>query len=438
MRFAIIAALMLFHVLAFATPRPPLQSWFDAGRFKEFQQAAEMLAREGDGEASYLLAHAYQYGKGVEADPHIARNLYRQAVDAGHAAAVYPYASMLMEHDPYEALIQFERAAAQGLHPDAPGKVLVTRVQLCKQQLERKACDVAGKALLADWKRSKDTASLDDAIVVHVVACTLDWHHGGKGAVPVPACAEATRLAEAGAAQGLPRATFNRGALAFQLHRFEEARTWYLRAWERGQPQAGFMLGQLYEQGSGVEENMQEALRWYGLAAARKNEEARVRLARHWSDAMRNSHDPALLRATIDALDALQPHGAKVVAEARRRLALAAHAQGQARKGASLAKLAMAPTLCLDNPFDYFGDWRIFAVTDLQEAGEFDSSLELVAKGSQPEHCIVLTRSAQNAMRAALARQRVLVLSWPGRRFVIDATPAKGKLRLALGGQIMY
>lgn len=437
MRSVVIAALLLSHAIAVAAPRLPLQSWLDHGRYKEFHRAAEALAVEGDAEASYLLARAYQLGKGVEADEQAASEWYRHAVDGGHAAAVFPYALLLMEHQPYEALRLFERAAAEGLHPDAREKVLAVRIRLCKDHRERASCETAGTALLADWKRSGDDGKLDDAIVMYVVACAIDHHFARNDAEPVPACVRATRLADNGATQGLPRATFNRGALAFQLERYEEAHRWYLQAWARGQAQSGYMLGQLYEHGLGVERNLQEALRWYEQAAGRRDDTARARLARYWMDVIDRSHDPALLRAAIQALDAIAPHGAGAAAEAKRRLNLTARAQQRVSKGRRFAKLPLAPSLCPDGPFAYFGEWRIYAVDSLEEATQDLDELELVANGPAPKRCIELTPADRTALRDALGRGRTLVLWWPSQRFLIDATAARGTLRLTLGGEIL-
>jgi TPR repeat protein len=56
------------------------------------------------------------------------------------------------------------------------------------------------------------------------------------------------------------------------------AANWFGKAAEQGLANAQLNLGSLYERGEGVEQNPQQAEKWYRLAAAQGSEEAQERL----------------------------------------------------------------------------------------------------------------------------------------------------------------
>lgn len=78
---------------------------------------ADLTARAEAGEAGaqFLLAHAYDYGRGAPKDKASALTWYRRAAEQGHVDAQNSLGSILQEDKRYaEALQWYTRAAAQG------------------------------------------------------------------------------------------------------------------------------------------------------------------------------------------------------------------------------------------------------------------------------------------------------------------------------------
>ena len=61
---------------------------------------------------------------------------------------------------------------------------------------------------------------------------------------------------------------------------YEEAAKWWRLAAEQGNVKAQYNLGCSYEDGKGVEQNHEEAIKWYRLAAEQGEEDAKEALAR--------------------------------------------------------------------------------------------------------------------------------------------------------------
>ena len=61
---------------------------------------------------------------------------------------------------------------------------------------------------------------------------------------------------------------------------YVEAAKWFKLAAEQDDPVAMDYLGEMYEKGWGVPQNIEEAIRWYRKAAHEGSEEARKNLAR--------------------------------------------------------------------------------------------------------------------------------------------------------------
>jgi len=60
---------------------------------------------------------------------------------------------------------------------------------------------------------------------------------------------------------------------------------WYRKAALQNNAMAQYNLGHMYELGNGVPMNLEEALRWYQLAARQGNENARMAARRLQKDA---------------------------------------------------------------------------------------------------------------------------------------------------------
>lgn len=74
------------------------------------------------------------------------------------------------------------------------------------------------------------------------------------------------------------QADFEAGMNAFQEQRYASAIHEWRDPAERGDPEAQFALGRMYEQGLGARENLEEAGKWFRLAAESGNTLAQVRL----------------------------------------------------------------------------------------------------------------------------------------------------------------
>ncbi len=59
---------------------------------------------------------------------------------------------------------------------------------------------------------------------------------------------------------------------------YEEAVKWYRKAAEQGNADAQFNLGVMYDNGTGVEQDTDEAIRWFRKAARKGVEDAAIRL----------------------------------------------------------------------------------------------------------------------------------------------------------------
>ncbi len=70
------------------------------------------------------------------------------------------------------------------------------------------------------------------------------------------------------AEQGDPGAQVSMGMLAELQHRYEDAARWYRGAAERGKTAAQVLLGGMYTEGRGVEQDLVEAYSWFAVAAA--------------------------------------------------------------------------------------------------------------------------------------------------------------------------
>ncbi|KAF0803270.1 putative TPR repeat protein [Alcanivorax xiamenensis] len=72
---------------------------------------------------------------------------------------------------------------------------------------------------------------------------------------------------------------YQTGQALYQQGRFASAvHEWYADA-ERGEPKAQFALGMMFERGRGVRKDMEEAHKWYRLAAENNFPDAQIRLA---------------------------------------------------------------------------------------------------------------------------------------------------------------
>ncbi len=96
--------------------------------------------------------------------------------------------------------------------------------------------------------------------------------------------AEALGWLRLAARAGLPEAQCRLGEVLLKGHSAlvsnpAEAMVWFRKAAEQGLPQAQFAMAQCYEQGQGVQENLQDAINWYQMAKAKGVSTAEAKLS---------------------------------------------------------------------------------------------------------------------------------------------------------------
>ncbi len=96
--------------------------------------------------------------------------------------------------------------------------------------------------------------------------------------------------------------------LGLQAGLIRKCSRWYRRAAEQELPNAQFNLAAMYEAGFGVDQDINEAVRWYGKAAAQHHEQAKARivlLAPHVPAAADALEEPDV--AVSDVADTAEP-----------------------------------------------------------------------------------------------------------------------------------
>jgi TPR repeat protein len=434
-RLILLVTMLCLSELAGAAESAPsqLEQLFEAGRYPEFFSKARHLAGEGDADALFLLGKAYDLGKGVEPDADQAFDFYGQAAEQNNPRAWNNLGVIIQKRDTdhRRALEYFERAQSLGLQSVALGNARGARLALCQREQDDAMCESAGDAYVHAWHTERDNRMLDAAVVAYSTLCRNTRYINSftstkYGTEPPEVCEKATALAEKGAALGLPRATFNRGALAHVKGRYEEALQWYRLAHERGLGLAGYAIGKMYEEGRGVAKSDTEALAWFMRAAELKDERAIVRVSDHWEGEIRRTFDPALIHAAIAELTKIQPEGGRS-AEGLYRLALLDTLKRNAETFPVLSKKAVSRNFCpRPRNVDFYGStqWRIIAVTRAEDASDFSDTMTRLATGTaDAKGCIALTPAARVKIRDALARGQTPLLNWPGQRHLLTLEP---------------
>lgn len=90
---------------------------------------------------------------------------------------------------------------------------------------------------------------------------------------------EAIPLFEKAANSGIPIAMFTAGLCYLQLNDDKKAVEWFLKGAQKGDASAQSILGSCYEDGDGVEVDMQKAVMWYTKAAVQGLDDAQYSLA---------------------------------------------------------------------------------------------------------------------------------------------------------------
>ncbi|MDH4273780.1 MAG: sel1 repeat family protein [Gammaproteobacteria bacterium] len=193
---------------------------YDANDFLEAATLVRPLAREGVADAEYLYGRMFERGEGVVKDLQQAKSLYESAARHGHAKAK-------------QRLIEL----AKNLPSNSPGAGRVSP---------------SPTNTAAVRSRIESTPARLSAEPEHAVAAPVVAPRAELAPTPMPS-----------------RTVRNEESVALD---------WYLDSAKRGDPEAQYNLGVVYEIGMGVAVNEMEAARWFREAVTAKHDGAQLHL----------------------------------------------------------------------------------------------------------------------------------------------------------------
>jgi TPR repeat protein len=231
-------------------------------------------AGQGNATAQYELGVSYENGRGVMKHPNVAANWYRKAAEQGHAEAQYSLGRMYekgwhwtgsfldlldktytYQKEDYNEALKWHRMAADQGNADAQynlGTMYSEGNGVAKNALEagrwyRKAAEQGHEKAKTETRVINDVNKFETALA-------------------------AAEQGDAKAQYDLGYMYDRGNSVVSRNH--DEAREWYLKAARQGEVQAQFQLGFNYNYGRGVSQNIIEALKWYRLAADQGHQEA--------------------------------------------------------------------------------------------------------------------------------------------------------------------
>ena len=214
-----------------------------------------MNAQNGNANAQYKLAQAYEAGDGVEKSNAEALKWYRKAAEQGHAeaqckAGLFYETGKGTTQDYAEAVKWYRLAVRQG-KSEASKRLPFAELVMNAQ---------AGNAD-AQYKLAQAYENGND--VEKSLSRAFSWYR---------------KAAEQGHAEAQYHLALAYEAGKSTTQDYAEAIAWYLKAAKSGHAEAQYRLALAYETGNGVEKSLSEANVWYRKAANQGNEEASRRL----------------------------------------------------------------------------------------------------------------------------------------------------------------
>lgn len=407
------------------SPVSDLERLFDGGSYARFLKLAKPLARKENADALFLLGKAYQSGKGVEKNTALARGYYQRAAEKNHARAIHNLGVIAMNDDrvPDEAIGYFERALALGLTVPTQQSLAFAHKAVCVSGYAAQSCTAAGDLFVRLWEQDqKQTTLLDEGITAYATLCLIERESGG-GKFPAPSCQSATTLAEQGAALGLARAAYNRGALEYDLKHYADALPWFRLADQRGEGLAAFTLGNMYERGEGVPKSDEEKLVWFKRGAQLKNPQATKMMVDYWTHERDTAADIAGIKAATAELIKLENKNyipLKAAGRIKTMETLAAHATSLP----AVAGMPINPSFCQLTRDQHGAQWWIVALA--VEATYEDESTRLASGVVDDKGCVNVSADGMSAVRKALALGKTPVLHWPGQGRLLSLVPGPG------------
>lgn len=318
------------------------------------------------------------------------------------------------------------------------------RMAICSEEQDHRQCADVGREYESAWKNTQDNQMLEEAVVAYATACETRRQFSRINAhieaQPIDDCVHATELAEAGAALGLPRSTHNRGALEYNARNFADAMRWFQLGYQRGFAKSAYAIATMYEHGQGVSKDGQEALAWYERAASLKEAAAADWLKSYWFKSITHTFDAARVNEALGKLKNLGVPEDRL-GSVHDRLAAIDSVRRNATGMPRLAAKPMSATFCPGDS-EFYGNqqWRIFAVTRVDQLNDSYSNLTVAAAGEADNAaCIHFNSNALAGIRKALAEGSTLVLNWPGRRVLLSAKPdSRGTIKFSLDKPVEY
>ena len=259
---------------------------FDTGDYEAARKWWEKAAAQGFADAEDGLAHLYEEGLGVEQNKKTAVEFLLRAASKGHSEAQRCYGCYLIGTGQYEdAMKWFLKAAAQGddnsmynigLCYDNGHGVEENTTTAAEWFLKAASkghseaqrcygCSLAGTGQYEDAMKwyLKAAAQGDEESMYNVGLC----YDRGLGVEQNTTTAAEWWLKAA--SKGIREAQYAYAEyLDDDMKRYADAKEWYERAAAQGDADAMFKLGQLYDEGRGVEQSHAKALYWWKKAAA--------------------------------------------------------------------------------------------------------------------------------------------------------------------------
>ena len=235
---------------------------------KWYRQAAA----QGDAQAQYNLAVAYDEGEGVTQNKEEAVKWYRQAAAQGIAQAQY---NLAVAYDEGEGVTQNKEEAVKWWRQAAAQGIAQAQYNLAVAYSTGEGV-TQNKEEAVKWWRQAAAQGIAKAQYNLAVAYST-----GEGVTQNKE--EAVKWYRQAAAQGDAEAQYNL-ALAYSTgegvtQNKEEAVKWWRQAAAQGDAEAQYNLAVAYDEGEGVTQNKEEAVKWCKQAAAQGHAKAQCNLA---------------------------------------------------------------------------------------------------------------------------------------------------------------
>lgn len=239
--------------------------------YKKAADAFKKLADQGDSHAMKMLGDMYSAGTGVEEDENKVHELYLKAAEHGDPDAECEAGNMYLSgsgviKDLNKALDMFQKSAEQGNANAMFGLGNMYR---------------EGQGVRQDYEEAaKWYAKSADMGAVYAMTLLAGMYRDGQGVgqnyeEAAKWFGKAAEQDNSDAMYELGKLYIN-GTGVKQDN--EEALKWYKKAAEKDNSDAQYCLGDMFENGAGVEQSRSEARKWFGKAAENGNEKAKPML----------------------------------------------------------------------------------------------------------------------------------------------------------------